>query len=60
MPACRGSHCEGLHHDVGIGALGVRVRVMAVVLAYPPPVAQSDAQIAEQNAEGVADPPGSG
>src|SRR5215472_12060839 len=54
-----GSHCEGLHHDVGIGAFGVRVRVMAVVLAHPPAVAEPDPEIAEQNAQDIADPSGS-
>jgi hypothetical protein len=33
---------------------------MAVVLAGPPAVAQPDAEIANQDAEEVADPPGAG
>jgi hypothetical protein len=34
------------------------MRVVAVVLAGPPAVAQSDAQIAEQDARDAAGPPG--
>src|SRR5215472_9945278 len=52
-----GGHREGFHHDVGIRALGVRVRMMAVVFAHPPAITQADAEIAEENAEDVADPP---
>jgi hypothetical protein len=43
---------------IGVSVLGVGVRVMAVVLVHPPAVAQPDAQVAEQDAGGVAGPPG--
>jgi len=48
------------HRDVGICAFGVGVGVMAAVLSDPPAVAEPDAEIAVQDAEDVADPPGAG
>jgi hypothetical protein len=39
--------------DVRVRAFLIRVRVMAVVLLHPPPVAQADAQVAEQDAEHI-------
>jgi hypothetical protein len=44
--------------DVGVRVLSVGVRVMAVVLADPPAVAQPDAQVAEQDAGDIVGPPG--
>ena len=55
-----GGEGQHLHRDVGVRAFGVGVSVMAVVLADPPAVAQPDGEIANQDAEDVAGPPGAG
>ena len=54
----RGGEGQRTDGDVRIRAFLVGVRVMAVVLVDPPAVAQPDAQVAEQDAEDVAGPPG--
>ena len=40
-------------HDVGVGILGVRVGMVAIVLARPPSAAEPDGQVAAQHAENV-------
>ena len=44
-------------HDVGVGVLGVRVGVVAVVLGRPPAVAEPDGQVPAQHAEHVVGAP---
>src|SRR5580658_1233896 len=55
-----GREGQRAYRDVGVGALGVGVSVMPVVLAYPPAVAHPDAEIAEQQAQDLANPSGPG
>ncbi len=50
-----GGKGQRLHSDVGIGALGIGIRVMAVVLAHPVPEAEADAEVAQQEAEPTAE-----
>jgi hypothetical protein len=52
--------CEGdrSQRDVGVGSLLVRVRVMAVVFALPPAVADPDQQIRDDQADPVVPPAG--
>ena len=57
-PSLGGGEGQHLHRDVGVRAFGVRVSVMAVVLADPPAITQPDAEIANQDAEDVAGSPG--
>src|SRR5216683_1680240 len=52
-----GGESQRADHDVGVRALLIGVRVMAVVLVHPPAVAQPYAEVAVQDAEHVVGPP---
>ena len=53
-----GGERQHADRDVRVGALGVRVRVMPVVLAGPPVVAEPGAEVAAREAEDGVGPPG--
>ena len=56
--AMAGRHGDRGQRDVGVGALLVRVGVVAVVLALPPAVADPDQQVRDDQADPVVPPPG--
>jgi hypothetical protein len=51
-------HRQGAHHDVRVSTSGIRVRVVTVVLCHPPAEAEADAEVTQQDAQNVAQPPG--
>jgi hypothetical protein len=53
-----GRECQRADRDVRIGALGVRVGVMPVVLAGPPVVADPGAEVAARDAQDGVGLPG--
>jgi len=57
-PHLTGGERQRAEHDVGVSVLGVGVGMVPAVLAGPPADAESDAQIAAQDADDVVGPPG--
>src|SRR5512146_2512021 len=57
-PGAGGGGCQCAPCDVRIGALGVGVGVMPVVLAGPPAVADPGAEVSARHAEDGVGPPG--
>jgi len=55
-PRLAGGERQRADHDVGVGAFGVGVGMVTVVLAGPPSDAEPDAQVAAQDADDVVGP----